>query len=325
MAEVDFFISHAEADAAWAQWAQWVAWVMETAGYSTFLPSRDARPGRSWDATMVESFGRARRTVILLSPDYLRSQYAKTEWRAAFTTDPTGERRLLVPIRIANVAPVGLQASRGYVDLFGRDEVDAIATLLAAIRRDSAPAAKRPLFPGRSQPRRAAAGRPELVQPIPSTPERGTVFISYSHRDRRWLNRLLVHLKPLERAGVLDVWADSKIQPGGQWRAQIAQALSSAQIAVLLVSADFLASEFINNNELPELLEGAEHRGTVIMPVIVSPSRFEQVETLARFQAVNPPEMPLSGMRLHRRDEFFVGLAKAIESALASFRRAPSE
>jgi TIR domain len=193
MAEVDFFISHAEADAAWAKW---VAWVMETAGYSTFLPSRDARTGPGWDATMVESFGRARRTVILLSRDYLESQYAETEWRASFTSDPTGERRLLVPIRIANVAPVGLQASRGYVDLFGRDEVDAIATLLAAIRRDPAPTAERPSFPGRSQPRRAAAGRPELVQPIPSKGQRGTVFISYSHRDRKWLDRLLVHLEP---------------------------------------------------------------------------------------------------------------------------------
>jgi hypothetical protein len=322
MAEVDFFISHAEADAAWAKW---VAWVIETAGYSTFLPSRDARPGRGWDATMVESFGRARRTVILLSPDYLQSQYAETEWRAVFTSDPTGERRLLVPVRIANVAPVGLQASRGYVDLFGRDEVDAIAALLAAIRRDPAPAAERPSFPGRSQPRRAAAGRPELVQPIPSKGKRGTVFISYSHSDRRWLDRLLVHLEPLQRDGVLDVWEDSRIEPGGQWRTEIEKALRSAQIAVLLVSADFLASEFISKNELPELLKGAKGRGTVIMPVIVSPSRFQKTETLARFQAVNPPEKPLSGMRPHRRDEFFVGLANAIERTLASFKRAPSE
>jgi hypothetical protein len=42
----------------------------------------------------------------------------------------------------------------------------------------------------------------------------GTVFISYCHKDRRWLQRLLVHLKPLERQGVLDIWEDSRIEPG---------------------------------------------------------------------------------------------------------------
>jgi TIR domain len=320
MAEVDFFISHAEADAAWARW---VAWVIESVGYSTFLLSRDTPPDRDWNAAMVESFGRARRTVILLSPNYLRSQDAEAEWRAAFVSDPTGERRLLLPIRISNVEPVGLLASRSYVDLFSRDEVDAIATLLTAIRRDPAPTGPRPSFPGASQPPSAAFDPPALVQPTLSKGEKGTVFISYSHRDRKWLDRLLVHLKPLERAEALDVWEDSRIKPGSEWMNEIEQALRSAQIAVLLVSADFLASEFINSNELPELLEGAERRGTIIMPVIVSPSRFQHYGDLARFQAVNSPEIPLSKMQTSRREEFFVGLATAIEDTLASFRRVP--
>src|SRR5919206_3866920 len=123
---------------------------------------------------------------------------------------------------------------------------------------------------------------------------RTKVFISYSHADQDWLDRLQRHLKPLVREGRLDYWDDTHIRPGDDWQQEIRTALDTAQVAVLLISADFFASDFIDENELPPLLDAAKVKGVRILPVILSPSRFARNPSLARFQAVNTPDRPLS-------------------------------
>lgn len=143
-------------------------------------------------------------------------------------------------------------------------------------------------------------------------------FISYSHADERWLKRLQVHLKPMERDGAVTWWDDSQIKPGMDWREEISRALERAKVAVLLVTADFLASDFINKYELPLLLAAAEHRGTLILPVIISDSVFEQTPSLSCFQAVNPPSRPLSGMPRDQREKVFAGLRRRIKDALTA-------
>lgn len=174
--------------------------------------------------------------------------------------------------------------------------------------------------------------RERLSSPLPNPPEirshvgrDGTivtqqdaplVFVSYSHADAKWLKRLRVHLKPLERYGTIDLWDDTRITPGKQWRDEVREALGRAKAAVLLITADFLASDFIANDELPPLLAAAEERGTKILPVIIKPCRFEQTEELSRFQAVNPPSKPLVAMRSAGQEDLFVKLSHTIEQAL---------
>src|SRR3954469_19980803 len=124
----------------------------------------------------------------------------------------------------------------------------------------------------------------------PSPSSRTKVFISYSHADRDWLDRLKRHLKPLVREGRLECWDDTHIRPGDDWKQEIRNALDTAQVAVLLISADFFASDFIDENELPPLLAAAQENGVRILPVIISASRFARSRELARFQAVNLPD-----------------------------------
>lgn len=143
------------------------------------------------------------------------------------------------------------------------------------------------------------------------------VFLSYSREDRRWLERLQVHLQPLMRDSLVDVWDDSRIQPGDEWRVEIRKAIEAASVAVLLISADFLASEFVASEELPALLEAAEKRGLKILQIIVSPSRFERTP-LARLQTVNAPNSPLINLDDYQRESLLDRVAERIESTIQS-------
>jgi hypothetical protein len=109
------------------------------------------------------------------------------------------------------------------------------------------------------------------------------------------LDRLLVHLKPLESKGLIDVvWSDKRIESGAEWEKEIRQAIASARIAILLISADFLASDFITRVELPALLEISNKEGIVILPVIAGFCNYDYYTELTRFQSVNAPSKPLS-------------------------------
>src|SRR5215470_14979489 len=115
---------------------------------------------------------------------------------------------------------------------------------------------------------------------------------------------------PLVHDGVLDLWSDRRIELGDDWRKEIAAALSRARAALLLISADFLDSDFIRYHELPPLLEAAQNEGCRIIPILVRPSLFEQVPSLARFQHANPNGATLSEMPEERTERLIADIAQ---------------
>lgn len=132
--------------------------------------------------------------------------------------------------------------------------------------------------------------------PAPAaTPKRPAVFVSYSHKDAPWLETLKLHLKPLLRGGTLEVWDDTRIAAGAKWRDEITQALAAASIGVLLVSPNFLGSDFIADKELPKLLEAAERTGLKILWVPISASSFTETN-IANYQAVLDPSRPMDAL-----------------------------
>jgi hypothetical protein len=146
--------------------------------------------------------------------------------------------------------------------------------------------------------------------------KRPNVFISYSHSDREYLDRLLVHLKPLEREGLIDLWVDTRLRAGDRWKKEIEKALARATVAVLLVSADFLASDFITDNELPPILRKAEEQGTRIIPLIVKPCRFTRDKGLRHFQAINDPNESLIQLSSGRQEAYYDSVAAEVEKTL---------
>lgn len=122
------------------------------------------------------------------------------------------------------------------------------------------------------------------------------IFISYSHADDKWLKLLQKNLKVLAKySGEIEYWVDTKLRGGDKWREEITKAIAAANIAILLVSTDFLASDFITSDELPPILRKAEEDGTRVLPLIVSPCEFVDSE-LGVFQAINDPERTLADL-----------------------------
>lgn len=140
------------------------------------------------------------------------------------------------------------------------------------------------------------------------------LFISYSHKDEQWLIELKKWLKPLEQKDIVSVWDDQQIKAGADWRQEIEKALSSAKAAVLLISMDFLNSEFISNNELPELLKAAEEKGLNIFWIAVRPSTVDDTE-IAKYQAAHK-DPPLALIEEAEREAHFLRIYKKIKEAV---------
>jgi hypothetical protein len=143
---------------------------------------------------------------------------------------------------------------------------------------------------------------------------RDQVFISYSHDDETLMKELLIHLKPHQRSGIT-AWSDQQIASGSQWLQEIQAALSKARVAVLLVSPDFLASDFIHEHELGPLLKEAKAGGVRILWVPLRASAYEET-ALKGIQAVSPPDRPLAKMSKADRDEAWVRVCKEIKRAV---------
>jgi hypothetical protein len=117
---------------------------------------------------------------------------------------------------------------------------------------------------------------------------RPTVFVSYSHKDRTEKDALLSHLGVLAGDDLinldLDVWTDDRIPAGADWELAISQAIDKAQIAILLISANFLSSEFIIRQEVPKLLRYRDTEGLAIIPVIARACAWRKVKWLKEMQ-----------------------------------------
>lgn len=143
---------------------------------------------------------------------------------------------------------------------------------------------------------------------------RDQVFISYSHKDRKWLDALLTHLQPYIRDDSISPWSDKDIQPGSKWFEQIRAELDRARVAVLLVTPNFLASDFVHKHELTPILTEAEKGGVTILWIHVRASSYQKTP-IAEYEAVIDPAKPLAQMKAER-DAALVQICTSITRTL---------
>jgi len=171
----DFFISYTGAD---RQWAEWIAWHLEHAGYSTIIQAWDFHPSSNFVLEMQRALESTHRAITVLSPRYLQSAYAQAEWAAAFADDPTGEKGLLIPVRIEQCELMGLHKAIVYIDLVQKDKDEARSFLLQQVehvitKKRQKPESE-PVFPGLAKATPSAASQPPrfpgMLSPVWNVP-----------------------------------------------------------------------------------------------------------------------------------------------------------
>lgn len=147
---------------------------------------------------------------------------------------------------------------------------------------------------------------------ISTAPEKGTLnmFVSYAHADEDIKDELLKHFVPLKRMNLINVWHDRKIEPGKEWEPTIVRELENADIVLLLISIDFINSEFCYERELEQAMERHDRGDAVVIPVMLRKCLWQQT-LFAKLQALPKDALPV--MTWPDRDEAYVDIAAAVQ------------
>ena len=151
----------------------------------------------------------------------------------------------------------------------------------------------------------------------PTVRQANTIFVSYSRQDEEWKNRLCQMLAPFLRDGDLELklWVDEgNIRPGGRWHEEIQNALKVAGVAVVLVSAPFLSSDYVVKYELPEIVSAAADGKLRLFWVYVSHAGYDATE-LEPFQTAHDVSRPLYALERPEQDAILLNVAREIKAA----------
>jgi hypothetical protein len=144
------------------------------------------------------------------------------------------------------------------------------------------------------------------------------VFFSYSHEDEELMKELVKHLGILQRQGIIRSWSDRDITAGGDWKGQIDSRLNTAAVILLLVSADFIASDYGYDIEMARALERHDKREARVIPVILRPVDNWYAAPFGKLQAAPTDGKPVTGWA--DRDEAFANVARHIRKAVDELR-----
>nr|VFJ56215.1 MAG: TIR domain-containing protein [Candidatus Kentron sp. FM]VFJ59002.1 MAG: TIR domain-containing protein [Candidatus Kentron sp. FM]VFK11939.1 MAG: TIR domain-containing protein [Candidatus Kentron sp. FM] len=144
------------------------------------------------------------------------------------------------------------------------------------------------------------------------------LFYSYSHKDEGYRKRLETHLSVLKHQGIIGQWHDRKITAGTDWARQISENLESADIILLLVSADFLASEYCYDKETAHALKRHEEGSARVIPIILRPCDWRYGVPFNKLQALPKDAKPVSTWE--NDDEAFTNIARGIRKAAMQFQ-----
>ena len=142
-----------------------------------------------------------------------------------------------------------------------------------------------------------------------------SLFVSYSHKDTQHLETLKTHLKPLERANSISPWFDHYLIPGDDIDPKVAEALEKADIIVLLVSSDFLASDYCYTIEMKRALQRHDNGEARVVPVIVRDCVWKTTAPFGRLAALPTDGNAVMSLHWPDKDEAWRIVAEGIHKA----------
>jgi hypothetical protein len=148
------------------------------------------------------------------------------------------------------------------------------------------------------------------------------VFFSYSHKDEPFREQLEVHLSMLKRQKLIKPWHDRMITAGDEWKGQIDSNLNIADIVLLLVTANFLASDYCYDIEMMRAIERHEKGEARVIPIILTPVEGWMHSPFAKLQVLPRDGKPVT--KWNDRDEAFVNVVQGIRRAIESMSQAKS-
>jgi hypothetical protein len=141
------------------------------------------------------------------------------------------------------------------------------------------------------------------------------IFFCYAREDEALLNKLKTHLRPLQRQSLIAVWHDRDISAGTEWEKEISQHLNAAQIILLLVSPDFMNSDYCYGIEMKRALERHERDEALVIPIIVRPA-YWKTAPLSQLQVLPTDGIPLTDRHWHTLDDAFLNVIEGIRRAI---------
>jgi hypothetical protein len=148
------------------------------------------------------------------------------------------------------------------------------------------------------------------------------VFFSYSHKDKRLRDRLETQLIILEREGIISSWHDHKIFAGEEWKGQIDEHLKTAQIILLLVSPDFISSDYCYDIEMKQALERHELGSARVIPIILRHTDWKRAP-FGKLQALPEDGKPVTSWS--SRDEAFLDIGQGIRKVVKELEEKANE
>lgn len=139
------------------------------------------------------------------------------------------------------------------------------------------------------------------------------VFISYSQKDIRLRNELTKHLSNLRNQGIISDWHEGNITAGTEWKSQILNHLNTAQVILLLISADFMASDFCYSIEMKQAIARHDANQARVIPIILKPADWKG-SPFEKLQALPTSNKPISTWK--NRDEAFKDVVDGIREAI---------
>src|SRR5258708_2677333 len=150
------------------------------------------------------------------------------------------------------------------------------------------------------------------------------IFCCYARKDQPLLQELKVHLFPLQRQGIITLWNDTDISPGANWEEEIEKHLNTAQIILLLVSPDFIASEYCYSKELQRAMKRHEVGEVHVIPIILRPVIWKNM-LFGHLEALPTDAKPITSCLWHNLDEALFDVAQGIEKLIHKFLQEQQE